>query len=94
MNQNIIDFYQKVRADDVLIGAFSNTQTADEMADVAVAEGSKLGFHFSKEEAKAAGSDIDSLRANVMNDDELNDFELELISAGVVSKEGKHDPML
>lgn len=83
MNQNIIDFYQVLRNDDAMLASLARCETVDDIMEVAVEEGGKLGFHFTKEEAMAAGMDIDTLRANVMNDDELNDFELELISAGL-----------
>lgn len=83
MNQNIIDFYQVLRNDDAMLASLSRCDTMDEIMEVAVEEGAKMGFHFTKDEAMAAGMDIDTLRANVMNDDELNDFELELIAAGV-----------
>lgn len=82
MNQNIIDFYQVLRDDDAMIASLARCETVDEIMETAVEEGGKLGFHFTKQEAIAAGMDIDALRANVMNDDELNDFELELIAAG------------
>jgi len=83
MNQNIIDFYQTLRNDEAMLASMSRCETVDQIMEIAVEEGAKLGFHFSKEEAMAAGMDIDTLRASVMNDDELNDFELELISAGL-----------
>lgn len=83
MNQNIIDFYQVLRNDDAMLASLARCETVDDIMEVAVEEGGKLGFHFTKEEAMAAGMDIDTLHANVMNDDELNDFELELIAAGV-----------
>ena len=83
MNQHIIDFYQVLRDDDAMLASLSQCETVDEIMEVAVEEGGKLGFHFTKEEAMLAGMDIETLRASVMNDDELNDFELELISAGL-----------
>lgn len=83
MNQNIIDFYQTLRNDDAMLASLSRCETVDEIMETAVEQAGKLGFHFTKEEAMAVGMDIDTLRASVMNDDELNDFELELISAGL-----------
>ena len=83
MNQNIIDFYQTLRNDEAMLASMSRCETVDQIMEIAVEEGAKLGFHFTKEEAMVAGMDINTLRASVMNDDELNDFELELISAGL-----------
>ena len=83
MNQNIVSFYQKVRTDDRLIATLSECETLDEIMETAVEEGGKLGFHFTKDEAMAAGMDLDAMQANLMNGDELNDFELELIAAGL-----------
>ncbi len=86
MNQAIVEFYAKARNDEQLIAMLSKCATLDELADTATAEAGKLGFHFTKEEAKAAGMDIASLRSAVMNDDELNDFELEMVAAGTTIK--------
>ena len=85
MNQNIIGFYQTLRDDDVMIASLGKGETMEQIMEIAVDEAAKLGFSFTKEEALAIGMDIDTLRANVMNDDELNDFELELIAAGTAS---------
>lgn len=82
MNQHIIDFYKKLREDDAMIATLAKGQTHEQVMEIAVDEAAKLGFHFTLEEAMAVGMDIDTLRATVMNDDELNDFELELIAAG------------
>lgn len=82
MNQDIIDFYQILRKDDAIIAELSALETADEILDTAVIRGGMLGFHFTKEEASAASRGMDAFRANLANDDELSDFELDLIAAG------------
>lgn len=82
MNDNIIEFYKKVRTDDELIAAFADAESATDTAKIAVREGAKLGLYFTEEEAAAAAINIDALRAGAVNDDELNEFELEMIAAG------------
>ncbi|MFO7482215.1 hypothetical protein [Oceanibaculum nanhaiense] len=89
MNQDIVGFYQRLRVNDRLLAILSKGDTVEGIMEIAVEEAGKLGFHFTKEEALAIGMDIDTLRANVMIDDELNDFELELIAAGVTDQKAQ-----
>lgn len=86
MNQNIIDFYQVLRSDAKLVETLMKHEGTDELLEAATSEAKKLGFHFTKEEALTAGMNIDALRAESANDEELSDFELELISAGTQIK--------
>lgn len=86
MNQNIIDFYATLRSDAQLVQTFMSCESAEQLLDLATTEAQKRGFHFTKEEAIAAGMNIEALSSGSANDDELNDFELELISAGTQIK--------
>lgn len=91
MNQDIIDFYRAVRSDDAIIAALAVAKTPEDMAALAVHEGERLGFHFSTEAAKAAVMDLNGLCAKAVNDDELNDFELEMIAAGAPPSHTSND---
>jgi len=83
MNRNIVDYYQKVREDKALQAAYAGCENIDQIVETAVNEGGKLGFSFTKEEAAAIGFDIEALHGAATNDDELSDFELELVAAGL-----------
>ncbi|HBC07537.1 MAG TPA: hypothetical protein DC046_08140 [Rhodospirillaceae bacterium] len=82
MNQNIIEYYRQLRVSEDLMAAFSLSKTPEDVADTAVEQGDKLGFSFTKEEALAAGMNFKALCNEAANDDELTEFELEMISAG------------
>lgn len=82
MNQNIVDYYQKVREDESLRTVYATCEDLDQVMETAVEEGRKLGFSFTKDEAMTVGLDLEALRGATSNDDELNDFELELVAAG------------
>ncbi len=85
MNQNIVDYYQTVRQDKALQAAYAGCENFDQIIEKAVDEGRKLGFSFTKEEALAAGMNFKALCSQAANDDELTEFELEMISAGSIS---------
>ncbi|MEQ8503913.1 MAG: Nif11-like leader peptide family natural product precursor [Rhodospirillales bacterium] len=82
MNQDIISYYRKLREDEGLRAAYANCESVEQVMQTAVEQGTTLGFSFSKEEAMEIGYDIQVLHDLAANDDELSDFELELISAG------------
>lgn len=83
MNQNIVGYYQKIRANAVLHDTFSTCESMEQVAETAIKEGRKLGFHVSKDEALAVGMDTDTFRADATNGGGLNDFELDLIAASL-----------
>lgn len=82
MNQNIIGYYKQMRVSEDLLAAFAHSKDFEDMIDIAVEQGGKLGFSFTKEEALAAGLNFKALCSQAANDDELTEFELEMISAG------------
>ena len=83
MHKNIIEYYQRVRDDEALQAAYSTCENTDQMFEIAVEEGRKLGLAFSKEDAMAVGFDVEALHGAATNDDELSDFELALVAAGL-----------
>lgn len=89
LNKEVVEFYRVARVDNTLMETLSAAQSTDDLARVAVREAGKLGFHFTEQEAKAASMDIASLCNSAVNDDELTDFELEMIAAGSGADCGK-----
>lgn len=83
MNQDIAAYYDAIRNSDAMIAALAEAATLDEIAEVAVEQAKELGIDFSKEDALAVISDFDILSTTLLDRDELNDFELELVSAGI-----------
>ncbi len=83
MNRNIIEYCQKVQEDDALQAAYAGCENTEQMCEIAVEEGRKLGFFFTKEDALATGFSFERLQDAASNDSELSDFELELVAAGL-----------
>lgn len=82
MNANVIEFYQKVRTDQGLIEALSEGKTAEEISEIAVKKAAEMDLRLEKADVIAACDRFKELVAAAANDDELTEFELELIAAG------------
>ncbi len=83
MNANVIEFYKKVRADQSLIQALAEGKNDDMFAEIAVEKAAELGIHLETEDAIDALDHLETLVRQAANDDSLQDFELELVSAGI-----------
>jgi hypothetical protein len=62
MNKNIIEYYLQVHEDDALQAAYSGCESTEQMSEIAVEQGRKLGFFFTKEDALATGFDFETLQ--------------------------------
>jgi hypothetical protein len=82
MNTNVIEFYKKVRTDKGLIEALSEGQTAEEFYTIAVNKAAEAGISLHVDDVKEACEKYGELCELAANDDELTDFELEMVSAG------------
>lgn len=82
MNANVIEFYKKVRADQGLIEALSEGKTTEEFSEIAVKKAAEMGITLEMSDVIAATGQFKHV-ISVANDDELTDFELELVAAGV-----------
>ncbi|MEQ9557337.1 MAG: hypothetical protein RIG67_16320 [Rhodospirillales bacterium] len=82
MNTNVVEFYKKVRTDQGLIEALSEGKTAEEMSAIAVKKAAELGITLQQDDVVAACGNFEELCKLAANDDELTEFELEIISAG------------
>ncbi|MAN81468.1 MAG: hypothetical protein CMM77_05190 [Rhodospirillaceae bacterium] len=88
MNANVVEFYKKVRTDQGLIEALSEGKTAEEMSAIAVKKAAELGITLQQDDVVAACNNFTELCKLAANDDELTEFELEIISAGVSADGG------
>ena len=82
MNANVIEFYKKVRTDKGLIEALSEGKTAEEFYTIAVDKAAEVGITLQEDDVKEACEKFGELRVLAANDDELTEFELEMVSAG------------
>ncbi len=82
MNANVIEFYKKVRTDQGLIEALSEGQTAAQVSEIAVKKAAEMGITLETTDVIAALGQFQELVADAANDDELTEFELELVAAG------------
>ncbi len=82
MNPNIIALYQIIREDAQIQAELSGLDT-EPYADVIMGYAAKHNLSFSRNEAISAIIECDQLVLSAVNDDELTDFELELVAAGV-----------
>lgn len=82
MNANIIEFYKKVRTDQGLIEALSEGKSTEEISAIAIEKAAEMGIELEPAEVGEAIGSFDKLATAAANDDELTDFELELIAAG------------
>ena len=83
MNTNVIEFYQRVRADQGLIEALSEGKTAEEFSEIAVKKAAEIGIQLETADVAAALDQFKKVIATAANDDELTEIELELVAAGV-----------
>ena len=86
MDRNIIEYCQKVQEDEALQAAYAECQNTEQMCEIAVEEGRKFGFFFTKDDALASGFSFERLQEAASNDGELSDLELELVAAGLPIK--------
>ncbi len=82
MNANVIEFYKKVRTNQGLIEALSEGQTAEQVSEIAVKKAAEMGITLETADVIAALDQFQELAADAANDDELTEFELELVAAG------------
>tara|TARA_R110001592_G_scaffold361214_1_gene671318 strand:- start:15898 stop:16200 length:303 start_codon:yes stop_codon:yes gene_type:complete len=82
MNANVVEFYKKVRTDQGLIEALSEGKTTEEFTKIAVTKAAEMGIALQADDIVAACGQFDELCKLAANDDELTDFELEMIAAG------------
>jgi hypothetical protein len=83
MNQNIADYYDAIRNNDAMIAELAKADTLDEIVDIALEQAKELGYDFTREESLAVISNFDKFSETLLDRDELNDFELEMVSAGI-----------
>ena len=82
MNSTVVDFYKFARTNPEIIAKLSEKCDQEVFLARTVEAGQAAGFSFSLEEARHGLADISQLVEDIANDDELTDFELELVSAG------------
>ena len=82
MNANVVEFYKKVRTDQGLIEALSEGKTAEEFYMIAVDKAAEIGITLQQDDIKEACGKYGELCQLAANDDELTEFELEMVSAG------------
>ena len=82
MNTTVIDFYKFARTNPEIVTQLSAERDPEAFLARAVEAGREAGFDFSLEEARLELTDLPQLINDIANDDELTDFELELVSAG------------
>ncbi|MAN81467.1 MAG: hypothetical protein CMM77_05195 [Rhodospirillaceae bacterium] len=82
MNTNVVEFYKKVRTDQNLIEALSEGKTTEEFIKAAVNKAAEMGITLQQDDVVTACRNFEDLCKLAANDDELTEFELEMISAG------------
>ncbi|MEQ9557336.1 MAG: hypothetical protein RIG67_16315 [Rhodospirillales bacterium] len=82
MNANVVEFYKKVRTDQGLIEALSEGKTAEELSTIAVNKAAEMGITLQMDDVVAACGNFEELCKLAANDDELTEFELEVIAGG------------
>mgnify|MGYP003627878326 CR=1 FL=1 len=83
MSGAALGFYKFVRRDDKMVNMFKNISDEALFIKTAVELGHKHGYIFSTDEAATALAQFDSFIEAASNDDELTDFELEMVAAGI-----------
>lgn len=86
MNANVIEFYKKVRTDKGLQEALSEGNTVEEISEIAVAKAGEAGIQLEKSDVLVAMGQMKEIVSAVANDDELTEFELEMVAAGDATK--------
>ena len=83
MNANVIEFYRKVRTDQGLIEALSEGKSVEEISEIAVTKAAEMNMPLRTDDVLAVSGNLNDVIAAAVNDDELTEFELELVAAGV-----------
>ena len=83
MTTSAEDFYRIARTDDEILDRLSGIQ--DEAVFIGTIEdiARERGFSLTSEEIRLAIFNLTEIVQSVANDDELTDFELEMIAAGI-----------
>ena len=83
MTTSAEDFYRIARTDDEILDRLSGIQ--DEAVFIGAIEdiARERGFTLTSEEIRLAIFNLTEIMQSVANDDELTDFELEMIAAGI-----------
>ncbi|MRG73950.1 hypothetical protein GH722_19505 [Alphaproteobacteria bacterium HT1-32] len=83
MSDAVMEFYKVARRDDEMVSLLAGIEDEALFIKTAMELGREKGFVFTAEEAGAAISQFDGFIEDVSNDDELTDFELEMVAAGL-----------
>lgn len=82
MNANVIEFYRKARTDQGLMEALSEGKTLEGISEIAVKRAAEMGIQLQTGDVLATLGQMAEFIPAAVNDDELTDFELELVAAG------------
>ena len=82
MMKSVQEFYSIARTDDEIISALSAIQDEAVFIETVDRLAREKGFILTVEDIKYSISNFQEVIQNVANDDELTDFELEMVAAG------------
>ncbi len=82
MSDAVMEFYKVARRDKEIVDLLSGISDEAMFIKTAMELGREKGFVFTAEEAGSAISEFEVLIEHASNDDELTDFELEMVAAG------------
>ena len=83
MSISVCDFYSIIRTDNDILSRLSAIEDGAVFIETIGDLAKERGIILTAEEIGQAMSSFDEVIQNVANDDELTDFELELVAAGV-----------
>jgi len=83
MSDAVMEFYKVARRDKEIVDLLSGISDEAMFIKTVMELGREKGFVFTAEEAGSAISEFDSFIEAASNDDELTDFELEMVAAGL-----------
>ncbi len=83
MNDAVMEFYKVARRDNEMVSLLAGIEDETLFISTVVKLGREKGFVFTAEEAGAAISQFEGFIEHAANDDELTDFELEMVAAGI-----------
>ena len=83
MSDAVMEFYKVARRDNEMVSLLAGIEDEALFIKTAMELGREKGFVFTAEEAGSAISQFDGFIEDVSNDDELTDFELEMVAAGI-----------
>ncbi len=90
-SRQALEFYSELRKDAAALGRLAAAKNEEDLIALILEEAKRSNFSLNVQQVKARLADLGSLISEAAGSDELQDFELELVSGGIESAKEQWD---